>query len=140
MNPGESGCCKSWLNSKKCKKIDVEERSQLQKIRKNSRGCISALLFIRRNKISCTLIIDFIVTRPLIAHLSLYTRMKPTCDKKIGITGLVYIFNQWALNYGARGPWFKPWWPFDFQFFFHFLTLNKKNDRNINKNIVRKSQ
>ncbi len=38
--------------------------------------------------------IDLIVTRPLIAHLSLYTRLKPTCDKKIGIMGLAYIFNQ----------------------------------------------
>ncbi len=28
--------------------------------------------------------IDLIVTRPLIAHLSLYARVKPTCDKKIG--------------------------------------------------------
>ncbi len=40
--------------------------------------------------------------------------------------GLVYIFNQWAFNCWARGPGFKPWWPIDFQFFFHFLTLNKK--------------
>ncbi len=59
--------------------------------------------------------IDLIVTRPLIAHLSLYTRVKPTCDKKIGIMGLVvYIFNQWAFNYRTRGSWFKPPRPFDF--------------------------
>ncbi len=42
---------------------------------------------------SCQFGIDLIVTRPLIAHF-LYTRLKPTCDKKIGIMGLVYIFNQ----------------------------------------------
>ncbi len=42
--------------------------------------------------------IDLIVTKPLIVHLSLYTRLKPTCDKKIGIMGLVYIFNQRAFN------------------------------------------
>ncbi len=35
--------------------------------------------------------IDLIVTRPLIAHLSLYTRLKPTCDKKIGIMHKCYI-------------------------------------------------
>ncbi len=36
--------------------------------------------------------IDLIVTKPLTAHLSLYTRLKPTRDKKIGIMGLVYIY------------------------------------------------
>ncbi len=40
------------------------------------------------------LFIDLIVNRPLIVHLSLYTRLKPTCDKKIEIMGLVYITNQ----------------------------------------------
>ncbi len=58
--------------------------------------------------------IDFIVTRPLVAHLSLYTRLKPACDKKIGIMGLVYIFNQWAFNCRAKGPRFKPRRPLDF--------------------------
>ncbi len=38
--------------------------------------------------------IDLIVNRPLMAHLSLYTRLTPTCDKKIEIMGLVYIINQ----------------------------------------------
>ncbi len=38
--------------------------------------------------------IDLVVNRPLISHLSLYTRLKPTCDKKIELMGLVYIFNQ----------------------------------------------
>ncbi len=42
----------------------------------------------------CAFHIDFIVNRPLIAHSSLYTRLKPTCDKKIGIMGLIYIINQ----------------------------------------------
>ncbi len=42
----------------------------------------------------CTVYIDLIVTILLIAHLSQYTRLKPTCDKKIEIMGLVYIFNQ----------------------------------------------
>ncbi len=42
---------------------------------------------------SCVSYINLIVDRPLIAHLSLYLRLKPTCDKKIGIMGLVYIFN-----------------------------------------------
>ncbi len=42
----------------------------------------------------CVRSIDFIVSRPLIAHLSLYTRLKPASDKKIRIMGLVYIFNQ----------------------------------------------
>ncbi len=60
--------------------------------------------------------IDLMVTRPLIAHLSLYTRLKPTCDRKIGIMGLlyVYIFSQWDFNCGVRGPSFKPWWSTDF--------------------------
>ncbi len=35
--------------------------------------------------------IDLIVSRLLIARLSLYTRLKPTFDKKIGIMGLTYI-------------------------------------------------
>ncbi len=39
-------------------------------------------------------VVDLIVTRPLIAHLNLRTRLKPTCDRKIGIMGLVYIFKQ----------------------------------------------
>ncbi len=43
-------------------------------------------------------IMDLIGTRPLIAHLSLYTRLKPTCDKKIGMMGLVYILNVYILN------------------------------------------
>ncbi len=42
----------------------------------------------------CVIPIDLIVSGPPIAHLSLYTRLKRTCDKKIGIMGLVYIFNQ----------------------------------------------
>ncbi len=50
------------------------------------------------------LAVDLMVTRPLIAHLSLYTRLKPTCDKKIKIMGLVYIINQQAFDYRARGP------------------------------------
>ncbi len=33
--------------------------------------------------------IDLIVNRPFVAHVSLYTRLKPICDKKIGIMGLV---------------------------------------------------
>ncbi len=37
--------------------------------------------------------IDLIVNILLITHSSLYTRLKPTCDKKIGIMGLVYIVN-----------------------------------------------
>ncbi len=69
---------------------------------------------------------DLIVTRPLIAHLSLYTRLKPTCDKKIGIKGLLYIFNQWAFNCQARGPRIKRGDLLIFKFFFHFLTLTKK--------------
>ncbi len=76
----------------------------------------------------CTIfetIIDLIVNRPLIAHISLYTRLKPKCDRKNGIMGLVYIFNQWAFNCTARGPQFKPRWPLHL-IFFHFLTLNKK--------------
>ncbi len=52
--------------------------------------------------------------RPLIAHLSLYTRLKPTCDKKIGM-GLVYIFNQWALNCRASGPVSNPGAPLIFK-------------------------
>ncbi len=52
--------------------------------------------------------------------LSLYTRLKPTYDKKIGIMGLVYIFNQWAFNCRARGSHFKPSAPFIFNFFFNF--------------------
>ncbi len=63
--------------------------------------------------------IDLIVDRLLIAHLSLYTRLKPTCDK-IGIMGHVYIFNKWAFNCRVRGPQFKPQWPLNFSFFFHF--------------------
>ncbi len=38
--------------------------------------------------------IDLIVNRPLIAHLSLYTRLKPTCDEKIETMVLVYIIRQ----------------------------------------------
>ncbi len=45
-----------------------------------------------------------IVNRPLIAHLSRYIKLKPTCDKKIGIVEYAYIFNQWAFNCRARGP------------------------------------
>ncbi len=48
-------------------------------------------------------IIGLVVTRPLISHLSMYNRLKPTCDKKIGIMELVYIFNQLAFNCTARG-------------------------------------
>ncbi len=51
--------------------------------------------------------VDLIVNIPLIAHLSLYTSLKPTCDKKIGTTVFVYIINQWALDCRARGPGFK---------------------------------
>ncbi len=47
--------------------------------------------------------IDLILNRPLIAHLSLYTRLKPTCDKKIGITGLVYIINQLSISPQSQG-------------------------------------
>ncbi len=64
--------------------------------------------------------------RPYSRSTSLYTRLKPTCDKKIGILGLVYIFNQWAFNCRVRGPRFKHQWSLDFQFFFLFLTLTKK--------------
>ncbi len=70
--------------------------------------------------------LDLIVNRPFIAHLSLHTRLKPTCTKKIGIMGLVYIFNQWAFNGRARDPQLKPRWPLNFNSFFHFLTLTKK--------------
>ncbi len=38
-------------------------------------------------------VVDLVVNRPLMAQLSLYTRLKPTCNKKIGIMGLVYILN-----------------------------------------------
>ncbi len=62
----------------------------------------------------CLVAIDLIVGRPFIAHLNLYTRLKPTCDKKIGIMELVYIFNQWAFKCRTRGPWFKPRWPLGF--------------------------
>ncbi len=41
----------------------------------------------------CMKIIDLIVNRSFIAHLSLYTKLKPICDKKMGIIGLVYIIN-----------------------------------------------
>ncbi len=58
-----------------------------------------------------------IVTRPLIAHLSLYTRFKPTCDKKIRIMRFVYIFNQCAFTCRERGSWLKPRWPLIFKFF-----------------------
>ncbi len=39
-------------------------------------------------------IIDLIVNRLLLDHLSLYTRSKPTCDKKIEIMDFIYIINQ----------------------------------------------
>ncbi len=81
----------------------------------------------------CGIAINIIVTRPLITHLSLYTRLKPTCDKKIGIIRLVYIFNQWAFNCRARGSRFKPRRHLNFKIFFHFLTL-QKNYWNINEN------
>ncbi len=38
--------------------------------------------------------IELIVNRPLIMHLSLYTILKRTSDKKIEIMGIVYIINQ----------------------------------------------
>ncbi len=69
--------------------------------------------------------IDFIVTIPLITHLSLYTRLKPTYYKKRRIMGLVYIFHQWGFNCQARGPRFKPRWPL-ILIFFHFFNSNKK--------------
>ncbi len=75
--------------------------------------------------ISCLQSIDLIVNRPLIAHLSLYTRLKPTYDKKIDTMGLVYIFNQWAFNCKVRGPWFKPWWTLIFHFFSFFKSNQK---------------
>ncbi len=50
------------------------------------------------NSFPCGFFIDHIVTRQLIVHLSLYTSLKPTCDKKVGIMGLVYIFGQRAFN------------------------------------------
>ncbi len=76
------------------------------------------------------------VTRLLITHLSLYTRLKPTCNKKIGIMGLVYIFNQWGLNCRARRevPSSNPSGPLIFKLFVIF-QLKQKNDRNINKNL-----
>ncbi len=49
--------------------------------------------------------IGLIVTRPLIAHLSLYTRVKPTSDKEIGIMGLVNIFSDANCLIGTV-PWF----------------------------------
>ncbi len=70
--------------------------------------------------------IDLIVNRSLIAHLSPYTRLKPTCDKKIEIMGLAYIFNQWAFNCRAKGHRYKPRWPLIFNFFFSFFKSNKK--------------
>ncbi len=70
--------------------------------------------------------IDLIVTRLRIAHLSLYTRLRPTCDKKVGIMGRVYILNQWACNCQARGPRFKPWRPIWFLNFFIYFNSNKK--------------
>ncbi len=42
----------------------------------------------------CVALVDLIVNRSLIVQLSLYTRLKPTCDEKIGIMGRLYIFNQ----------------------------------------------
>ncbi len=74
----------------------------------------------------CHPVVDLIVNRPLIADLSLYTGLKPTCDKKMGMMGHVYIFNHCAFNCRARGPRFKPRCPLIYNFFFHFLTLNKK--------------
>ncbi len=50
---------------------------------------------------------DLIVNRTLITHLNLYERLKPTCDKKISIMGLVYIINQWAFDCRARRLQFK---------------------------------
>ncbi len=61
------------------------------------------------NYVNTAQTIDLILNRPLIAHLSLYTRLKPTCHKKIGIMRLVYTFNQWAFNCRVRDLWFKPW-------------------------------
>ncbi len=51
MNPG---AIKVDKTAKNAKKIDVQYWSQLQKIRKNSRECISTLIFIRIKKISRT--------------------------------------------------------------------------------------
>ncbi len=70
--------------------------------------------------------IDLIVNRALIAHLSLCTRLKPTCNKKIEIMGLVYIFNQCTFNCRAEGPRFKPRWPLNFFNLFSFFNSNKK--------------
>ncbi len=69
--------------------------------------------------------IDLIVTRPFIIHLSLYTRLKPTCDKKTGIMGLLYIFNQWGFNSQVRGPRFKPRCSLDLKFFSFFNSTKR---------------
>ncbi len=53
--------------------------------------------------------IDLIVNRTLIAHLSLYARLTPTCDRKISIMGLVYIINQWTLRYIRTMPRGTAW-------------------------------
>ncbi len=70
----------------------------------NNSWLLSFSMKMQTQRDICEKLIDLIVTRPLIACLSLYTTLKPICNKKIGIMGLVYIFNQWAFIYRARGP------------------------------------
>ncbi len=63
---------------------------------------ISVAYKIRFCKLQCYKVINLIVNKPnrplITAPLSLYTRLKPTCNNKIEIMGLDYIFNEWALQ------------------------------------------
>ncbi len=70
--------------------------------------------------------LDLIVNRPLIVHLSLYTRLKPTCDKKIEIVGLVLTFLINELSTAEREvPSSNPGGSFILKFFSLF-NCNKK--------------